>query len=294
MALAGRRVHAAEIHPLPGINPTGPTRAKEAASIIICSRNPDQLRKCLKALHPTLDARHEVIVVAHHLRDQPTLDQAAAGFQVRMIAYQGAFHFGIMNSLGVLASRGQMLCLLNDDVYPLTSDWLESMVTQAARPDVGVVGALLLYPDGTIQHAGVAVGGWHTPAHVGRLRIESPYWPWLRITREVTAVTGACMVMRRSVWDELDGMDPRFPVNYNDIDFCLRAGKLGYRILIDAQAVLTHEESRTRIPQVRAEESELFYDRWQREIHAPDKYFNPQFGHDVDSIELPSPWTLVR
>jgi hypothetical protein len=106
------------------------------------------------------------------------------------------------------------------------------------------------------NNAGVAVGGWHNPAHVGRLQIESPYWPWLRITREVTAVTGACMVVRRSVWDELDGMDPRFPVNYNDIDFCLRAGKLGYRVLIDAQAVLTHEESRTRIPQVRAEEGE--------------------------------------
>jgi GT2 family glycosyltransferase len=102
------------------------------------------------------------------------------------------------------------------------------------------------------------------------------------------------MVLRRSVWDELDGMDPRFPVNYNDVDICLRAGQRGYRILLEAKAVLTHEESRTRIPQVRPEESELFYDRWQHLINAPDKFFNPQFGHDVDSIELPSPWTLVR
>jgi GT2 family glycosyltransferase len=199
-----------------------------------------------------------------------------------------------MNGLGVSESRGQVVCLLNDDVYPVTKDWLELIVVQAMRPEVGVVGALLLYPDGTIQHAGVAVGGWHTPAHVGRLLNESPYWPWLRITREVTAVTGACMATRRTVWDELDGLDPRFPVNYNDIDYCLRAAERGYQVLIEAQAVLTHEESRTRIPGVRQEESELFYERWNSVINAPDKYFNPQFGNDVDSIELPSPWTLVR
>ena len=106
-------------------------------------------------------------------------------------------------------------------VYPVTSDWLDSMLVQATRSDVAVVGALLLYPIGTIQHAGVGVGGWHLAAHVRRLQVESPHWPLLRMTREVTAVTGACMAGRRSVRDELGGFDPRFPVNYNDIDFCL-------------------------------------------------------------------------
>jgi GT2 family glycosyltransferase len=250
----------------------------------------------LKALLPTLDQRHEVIVVAHHPRDQPGLEQVAASYSARAIPYEGAFHYGIMNGLGVTASKGQVVCLLNDDVYPITSDWLEMMLLQATRSEVGVVGALLLYPDGTIQHAGVAVGGWQTPAHVGRLHIESPYWPWLRITREVTAVTGACMVARRAVWDELGGLDPRFPVNYNDIDFCLRAGERGYRVLMEARAVLTHEESRTRIPQVRREESELFYERWNSVMSAPDKFLNPQLGSDADAdpLALPSPWTLVR
>ncbi len=132
----------------------------DRASIIICSRNAGQLRKCLKALLPTLDARHEVIVVAHHLRDQPALEQAAASYPVRTISYEGPFHFGVMNGLGVAASTGQVVCFLNDDVYPVSSDWLELPPAQAARPEVGVVGALLLYPNGTIQHAGVAVGGW--------------------------------------------------------------------------------------------------------------------------------------
>jgi len=274
--------------------PPAATAANDCVYVIICSRNPDQLRKCLKSLLPTLDKRHEAIVVAHHLRERPALGEAAASFSVRVIPYEGAFHFGIRNSLGVSESRGQVVCLFNDDVYPITSDWLELMLAHAARPEVGVVGALLLYPNGMIQHAGVAVGGWTNPAHVGRLRIESAYWPWLRITREVTAVTGACMMTRRAVWDELGGLDPRFPVNYNDIDYCLRAGERGYRVLIETQAVLTHEESRTRVPQVRPEESQLFYERWSALMNAPDKFFNPQLGHEVDSIELPSPWTLVR
>jgi GT2 family glycosyltransferase len=104
------------------------------------------------------------------------------------------------------------------------------------------------------------------------------------------------MVARRAVWDELGGLDPRFPVNYNDIDFCLRAGERGYRVLMEARAVLTHEESRTRIPQVRREESELFYERWNSVMSAPDKFLNPQLGSDADAdpLALPSPWTLVR
>jgi GT2 family glycosyltransferase len=102
------------------------------------------------------------------------------------------------------------------------------------------------------------------------------------------------MVTRRAVWDELGGLDPRFPVNYNDVDYCLRAAERGYRILIEAQAILTHEESRTRVPQVRPDETETFYERWYSVINAPDKFFNPQLSQEVDSIELPSPWTLVR
>jgi GT2 family glycosyltransferase len=273
-----------------------PSRASSCvrASIIICSRNSKQLRKCLKALLPNLDGRHEIVVVAHQAGDGPALQQVAASHSVRTIPYDGPFHFGLMNGRGVAASKGQAVCFFNDDVYPAAGDWLEWMLTQAARPDVGIVGALLLYPNGTIQHAGVAVGRWHFPAHLGRFRVESQYWPWLRMTREVTAVTGACMALRRSVWDELGGFDPRFPVNYNDIDLCLRAGERGYRILIETRAVLIHEECKTRIPNIRREESELLYERWGSVISAPDRFFNPQLGNQSESIELPSPWTLVR
>jgi len=264
-------------------------------SVIVCSRNPSQLARFFQSLSPAVDPRHEFIIVAHQQSGRGSdLAEIAAKNGAIAVPYDGPFHFGIMNELGVASSTGSVLCLLNDDVYPTMSGWLERMVAQAVHCDVGVVGALLLYPNGVIQHAGVAVGGWHHPAHIGRGRVDSPYWPWLRTTREVTAVTGACMVLRRSVWDELGGFDVRFPVNYNDVDLCLRAGERGYRVLLEAEAILIHDESRTRIPTVRFEEADLLHARWSHVIGAPDKFFNPQFGTEDDSIQLPPPWTLVR
>jgi GT2 family glycosyltransferase len=268
--------------------------SSDRACVVICSRNPKQLRKCLKSVLPTLDRRHEVIVVAHYTERAAEMEQIAARERVRLISYKGAFHFGLMNSLGVAASDAPLLCLLNDDIYPLTRDWLELLLAQAARPNVGVAGALLLYPDRTIQHAGMVVGGRYLPAHVGRFQTESPYWPWLRMTREVTAVTGACMAVRRSVWNDLGGFDMRFPVNFNDVDFCLRAAERGFRVLIEARAVLIHEESMTRLPAVRPEESDLLHELWGQVMSVPDKFFHPQLGNQDDSIDLPAPWTVLR
>jgi hypothetical protein len=248
------------------------------ASIIICTRNPQRLAKCLKALRPTLHPRHELIVVAHDVEVPPTAD-------AKVVTYRGPFHFGLMNAQGVEPSTGDVLCFLNDDVYPVTPHWLERMLAQAARPEIGVVGALLLYPDQSIQHAGVVVDRWH-PAHIGRFQKESALWPWLRMTRDVSAVTGACMVLRRSTWNDVGGFDPRFPVNYNDIDLCLRAAAKGYRIVIEAQAVLTHEEARTRVALVRPEEAERFHQLWGEVTDRPDPFFNPQLSTEDETIAL--------
>ena len=266
----------------PTIATTSHTHPASAAraSIIICSRNPDRLARCLKALRSTLDERHEIIVVAHEI------DLSSIG-ATKIVPYRGAFHFGVMNQLGVEASTGDALCFLNDDVFPITPDWLEHMLAQTARPDVGIVGALLLYPDKTIQHAGVVVDRWH-PAHIGRFQKDSALWPWLRMTRDVSAVTGACLAIRRSTWNDLGGFDPQFPVNYNDIDLCLRAAARGYRILIEAEAVLIHEEARTRVAVVRPEEAEKFDARWGEVTDRPDRFFNPQFSKEDETIRLRS------
>src|SRR5579885_351853 len=224
----------------------------DRASIVICTRNPKLLAQCLASLRRTIGARHEVIVVAHQIDGGSELRAVAGQHNARTVDYHGAFHFGLMNGAGVAASTGSVLVLMNDDVQPVSADWLESMLAQAVRPDVGVVGALLLYPDGSVQHAGIVMGNSNVPAHAGRFSRTSPFWPWLKMTREVSAVTGACFALRRSVWDELGGFDRNFPVNYNDVDFCLRARQRGYRVLIETRAVLTHKECQTRTPVVRA------------------------------------------
>jgi GT2 family glycosyltransferase len=258
------------------------------SSILICSRNAKLLDKCLKSLRPTLSSRDEIIIVAHQEGDSQALARTASNHHVKIVPYEGKFHFGLMNRLAVAASSAPVIVLINDDTNPVTEDWLEHMLAQAARPEVGIVGALLLYPNGTIEHAGIAVGGRHFPAHVGRFQNESPYWPWLRVTREVTAVTGACMAMRRVVWDELNGFDCRFPVNFNDVDLCLRAAERGYKVLLEARAVLTHEGCKTRTPTVQSEEHELLYKLWWPVMSSPDRFFNPQFGNAIEPILLSS------
>jgi O-antigen biosynthesis protein len=266
--------------------PSLKSRPALRASVVICSRNAKLLGKCLKRLSATLGPGDEVIVVAHQREDTVALQQVSSAYGARMVPYRGSFHFGLMNRLGVDAAGAPMICLLNDDVCPITGDWLSMMHSQASKPEVGIVGALLLYPNHTIEHAGIAVGGRHLPAHVGRCQNDSPYWPWLRVTREVTAVTGACMVMRRSVWDELDGFDDRFPVNFNDVDLCLRAARRGYKVLIEARAVLTHEGAKTRNPVIYPQEHELLYRLWGPVMRAPDRFFNPQFGNTIEPILL--------
>jgi GT2 family glycosyltransferase len=171
-------------------------------------------------------------------------------------------------------------------VEPVSPDWLERMQAQAERPEMGVVGALLLYPDRTIQHAGVVVGDGCLPTHLGHGLKDSPYWPWLRITREVTAVTAACLALRREVWDQLGGFDLRFPSSYNDVDLCLRARERGYQILLEADAVLIHHESRSRNPLVLSEEASLFRALWSHVVLGPERFFNPELELTGGDIRL--------
>lgn len=267
-------------------SPVPENNADAGASIIVCSRNAKLLNNCLTSLKPTLREQDEVIVVAHLTGDRHALESTARKRGARFIPYEGEFHFGEMNRLGIAASTAQLICLLNDDVTPIAPDWLPRMLAQATRANVGVVGALLLYPNGTIEHAGIAVGGRHSPGHMGRFQRGSLYWPWLRMTREVTAVTGACMAFRRAVWDELNGFDRRFPENYNDVDLCLRASEQGYKVLLEARAILTHEGCRTRVARVRNEEHELFYKLWWPLISTSDRFYNPQLGNVIEPIVL--------
>jgi O-antigen biosynthesis protein len=242
------------------------------ASIVICSRNAALLKTCLDSIERGTAYRpREIIVVEHVAGGQPLLP----GATYTRVRYSGRFDFAAMNNLGAKAAKGDVLVFLNDDVQPLSSEWLEALVAQAQRPEVGVVGALLLYPNGAIQHAGIVLGINGYAGHPRRGSFDGGFWPWTTVTRNVSAVTGACLAIRRELFEQLGGFDPKFPVNYNDVDLCLRAGQAGYQVILEAAARLSHFESRTRVRGVKWEELDLFAERWGEQIARGDPYYNP-------------------
>ena len=264
-------------------------------SVIVCSRNPALLDSCFAALAArSADMPLELIAVLHMGQGQDeALLQTAARHSARVVRYEGPFHFGRMCNLAARDhATAEYLLFLNDDVTPLKDDWLQWMHTQAQRPNTGAVGALLHFPDGRIQHAGVMIGTPNGAGHPGRLSNGSPLWPWLTITREVSAVTGACLLMPRAVFNKIDGFDEIFPVNYNDVDLCLRTAKAGYRIILEARAILEHAESATRVIGIRYAERQRFLERWGDLLAQGDPFFNPNLTDN--ELLLPDPEAHTR
>ncbi len=262
-------------------------RSRAPASVIICSRSPGLLGACLTALKRSTSYPDLQVIVVHHEngRDDQKMrriidDQAAV-----RVPFSGRYNFSEMNNLGVRAAGHKLLVFMNDDVEPLTPEWLDAMVAQLERPRVGVVGARLLYPDGTIQHAGIALGLLGCVGHPGRGVRASAWWPWSGYTRNVSAVTGACMGVRREVFEELGGFDRSFDVNYNDVDFCLRARRAGYEVIFEQDALLRHAECQSRRPTTRYDEFHRFCLRWPEALTPPDPYYSPSLRAD---LEVPS------
>jgi GT2 family glycosyltransferase len=205
------------------------------------------LRNCLRSLRRGTYRRLEIVLLDNGSTSpemQRYLRHMAGrrGFQV--VLCPGPFNFARMCNQGAAAARGDYLLFLNNDVEVLTPDWLEQMLTVAEQPRIGIVGAILLYPDGTIQHAGIEPapdGEWR---HIARgLDWESSRADTLRV---VSGVTGACLLMRRDRFLELGGFDERFPVTENDVDLCLRARRRGWLTVVSSAARLVHFESLTR------------------------------------------------
>jgi GT2 family glycosyltransferase len=179
-------------------------------------------------------------------------------------------------NMGVNASSGEFLILLNDDIEILTHDWIEKMLAHFEKQHVGVVGARLLYPDGKIQHAGVvSVNG--SCDHVRRFYPgdEAGYFFSTSGARNYQAVTGAAMLVRKNVYQQVKGFCPDLPVNLNDIDFCFKVRKLGLTVVYEPRARLEHMESQSRVFEDRGE-TEIFQERWAEEL-VKDPYYNEEF-----------------
>lgn len=222
-------------------------------SIIVPTRNGlEHLQRCLDGLFLNTRYRPREIIVVDNQSDDPATLKYLGTLEgegwIRLIHYEAPFNFASINNFAVEHCAGELVCLLNNDVEPITADWLDEMVSQACRPGIGVVGAMLYYPNETIQHAGVFLNGVAADHfYLGWPRGTTGEFGRACVVQNVAAVTAACFVVRRSIWEEVDGMDAeRFAVAFNDVDFCLKVAQRGYRNLWTPYAELYHHESLSR------------------------------------------------
>ena len=281
------------------VQPMAPTHWP-AVSIIIPTRDrPELISACLKSLtRIEYPGEVEIIVVDNGSCDPVALAclaTAEADGLIRIVRDDRPFNFSRLNNRAAAIAHGSLLCLLNNDVEALDGGWLGAMVRHAVQPHVGAVGAMLTYPDGSIQHAGVAIGMGNAAGHVQRgvVPTDPGHRAWYAVTRRVSAVTAACLVVRRDSYVAVGGLDEAgFAIAFNDVDFCLRLEAAGFHNVYCAQARLLHRESRTRgsdyVPAQFARfsaELALLQERWRTRTFA-DAHFSPQFSASSERCVL--------
>lgn len=268
-------------------------KSQPLVSVLIPNRDQAAiLSRCIDSLERSTYANYEVLILENGSTDGNTLSyyrQLSLRPNVRLLAWDRPFNYAAVNNFGAAHARGELLLFMNNDVESLHPDWLEALATHAVRPEIGAVGAKLLYADGTVQHAGIVLGMGGVAGHVAmRFSRESAgYADQLRRAREVAAVTGACLMTRRSVFEQVGGFDERFELAYNDVDYGMAVRQAGYRVLWTPEAELYHLESKTRgyeddpAKQARfRREFDLFRLKWARELAAGDPYYSPHFRLD--------------
>lgn len=221
-------------------------------SVIVPTRNRvDLLRACLDGVLASSYPDVEIIIVDNDSDDPETLNYLAQldPSKCKVLRHAGAFNYSALNNRAVEQAQGRLLCLLNNDVEVREPDWLAIMATQALRPEVGAVGARLLYPDGRIQHAGVVIGVGNAAGHAHRFLHpeEEGYFYRHGLPQFTMAVTAACLVVERDKFLAVGGLNERdFAVAFNDVDLCLRLKQRGWQSLYEPRATLIHHESVSR------------------------------------------------
>ena len=224
---------------------------------------------CTRSTYP----RYEIIVVDDGDMP-PELQRELGRWPARRLSYTAEFNFSAKINRGAAHARGDFLVLLNDDVTIISPDWLECMLEYAQRPEIGAVGAKLFFPDGQLQHAGVTLPGFN-PGHpfYGYPGDFPGYFGGSLVPRNYSAVTGACLMTRREVFEEVGGFTEALPVNYNDVDFCLKVIRGGRRVVYTPYAQLHHHESVSKAGVFR-HELDAFRERWRHQWQR-DLYYNP-------------------
>lgn len=271
-------------------------------SIVIPNKDHvEDLRRCITSIveKSTWD-NYEILVVENNSSSREIFsyyEEISNNPRIRVLTCEGEFNYSRVNNFGVSQAEGEYVLLLNNDTQVITVNWMEELLMYAQRPDVGAVGGKLYYEDKTIQHAGVVIGlGAHRTAghvHYRQKRENLGYMGRLCYAQNLTAVTGACLMVRKSVYEEVGGLDETFAVSLNDVDFCLKLRAAGYLNVFTPFAELYHFESVSRGLDDEGEraarydqEAARFREKWKAELEAGDPYFNPNFSLDKSDFSL--------
>jgi glycosyltransferase involved in cell wall biosynthesis/SAM-dependent methyltransferase len=232
---------------------------------------------CVQSIRRSTRYPHYEIITVDNDDMPPDLQRELDRWKVRRVSFTDEFNLASKMNLGAAKADGDHLLFLNDDTEIITPDWLECMLEYSQQPEIGAVGAKLLFPDGRIQHVGVVLldGDPCHPFYANGGK-DMGYWAGNYLTRNTSAVTGACLMTRADLFHELGGFDEAFPLNYNDVDYCLRVNERGKRVVFTPYAQLYHYEGATKSG-ITPEELEAFKKRWQ-DKWSRDPYYNPNLS----------------
>jgi len=281
------------IYPIPTPTPL--------VSIIIPTKDKvELLQKCVDSILEKTDYKnYEILIVDNASKEKETFEYYKKLTQkhknIRVLNYNKPFNFSAICNYGVKNARGELILLLNNDTEVINSDWLTEMVRHAVRPEIGCVGAKLYYPDGTIQHAGVIIGlgGVAGHSHKHYPKDHPGYMKRLMIVQNVSAVTAACLMVKKKIYEEVGGLDEEnLKVAFNDVDFCLKVREAGYRNLWTPYAELYHYESKSRGSEDTPEKVERFRKeieymkkKWGKKL-LRDPYYNPNLTLDREDFSI--------
>ncbi|HKM05097.1 MAG TPA: glycosyltransferase family 2 protein [Lachnospiraceae bacterium] len=271
-------------------------------SIVIANKDHyEDLNRCISSiLDKSTYENYEIIVVENNSVDKEIFvyyEEIKKHPRIQVVTYEGNFNYSTINNFGVNVSTGDYILLLNNDTQVITINWMEEMLMYAQREDVGCVGAKLYYEDYTIQHAGIVLGmGAHRTAGHSHYKINKEnlgYMGRLCYAQNVSAVTGACLMVARDLYDKLGGLSDDFAVALNDVDFCLRVREEGYLNVFTPFAELFHFESKSRGMDDKGdrasryeEECNQFKIKWKEVLEKGDPYFNINFSLDHSDFVL--------
>ena len=275
----------------------------EKVSILIPNKdNAKSLKKCIRAiLERTLYPNFEIIIVDNGSTQKSTLDfyESLNEYDhIKIVNYDKPFNYSAVNNFAVQYATGKYYVLLHSDVQIITRRWIEEMLMYVQREDVGVAGAMLYYPDNTIQHAGIVLnlGDDRIGGHIFHRQPKEGigYMGRACYSQNLSAVTSACMMVKASVYEEVGGFDENYPNVFNDVDFCLKVRQAGKLIVWTPYAEAYHFESKTREKkndsnrnrEKYTQECQKFRTQWKDVLDAGDPYYNPNFSLDSPTFNI--------